>query len=261
MIRLLIVDDEPLVQAGVKSMLNWNSCDIEICGVCSNGAEALQIIERFHPEIVITDIWMPVMDGLRLLKTCRERYGELPVFLMLTGHEDFHCAREAIHYGVEEYILKTELTAQSLERIISHVLLKIKTLQQTQDIFRQKKDFYENTAGKKMHQNVIIQVQRYMQDHCTQKLSLGETASAFGLSPNYLSTLFTKNCGCSFTEFRNHIKIEEAKKLLNGGTMKIYEIAEHLGFENAFYFSKVFKKAEGISPREYLHRKGTDKTV
>ena len=539
MIRLLIVDDEPLVQARVKSMLDWTSYGIEICGVCSNGEEALRIIERSHPEIVITDIWMPVMDGLRLLKVCRDRYGELPVFLMLTGHEDFGCAREAIHYGIEEYILKQELTARSLEHFINNALLKVKNLQQTRDdslleketpdrfyfsllyglldqprqsrlqkeqlapdfqydcyicgyggidpgnamrnpenppmnlyrsvlamcqelcsryvpcrtFFLNRNNFalmiglkrgqtdtwkmlltdmfhhvretlrnyfnvslilsvgptcqvlpavshsfsfaraglyplnadrplivtgpeetsenpmtfdfgrfraplqqllenfrlslfldtvrrmqeYCRACGrelcprdgfymaldltlfvfhllfvlrpdteefltsvyqgrkytylsvflmqsseevmnslnlllekmeeskkfdeKELRQNVVTQVQKYMQEHCTQKLSLSETASAFGLSPNYLSTLFTKNCGYSFTEYRNHIKIEEAKKLLDSGSMKIYEIAEHLGFENAFYFSKVFKKTEGISPREYLHRNVSDGTV
>lgn len=90
MYQLLIVDDEPLVQAGIRSMLNWNELNIEICGTAMNGQAALRIIEEKSPEIVITDIKMPVMSGLDLAKVCRERYGEnCPYFIILTGYEDF----------------------------------------------------------------------------------------------------------------------------------------------------------------------------
>lgn len=76
MYQLLIVDDEPLVQAGIRSMLNWNEMNIEICGTAMNGQAALKIIEEKSTDIVITDIKMPVMNGLDLAKTCRERYGD-----------------------------------------------------------------------------------------------------------------------------------------------------------------------------------------
>ena len=64
MYQLLIVDDEPLVQAGIRSMLNWNEMNIDICGTAMNGQAALKIIEEKSPDIVITDIKMPVMSGL-----------------------------------------------------------------------------------------------------------------------------------------------------------------------------------------------------
>lgn len=90
MYQLLIVDDEPLVQAGIRSMLNWNEMNIEICGTAMNGQAALKIIEEKSTDIVITDIKMPVMNGLELAKTCRERYGDnCPYFIILTSYEDF----------------------------------------------------------------------------------------------------------------------------------------------------------------------------
>ena len=81
MYQLLIVDDEPLVQAGIRSMLNWNEMNIEICGTAMNGQAALKIIEEKSTDIVITDIKMPVMNGLELAKTCRERYALILSFL------------------------------------------------------------------------------------------------------------------------------------------------------------------------------------
>jgi len=71
MIKLLIADDEPLVQIGLKSMLNWQDYDIEICATAVNGAQALELIEHHSPDIVITDIRMPVMDGFTATKKIR----------------------------------------------------------------------------------------------------------------------------------------------------------------------------------------------
>lgn len=102
MYKLLIVDDEPLVQVGLKSMLNWNTLHIEICGIAGNGQEALDLIARLKPHIVIADIRMPVMSGLDLVRKCREQTGELPVFIMLTSYEEFEYAREALRYHVAE---------------------------------------------------------------------------------------------------------------------------------------------------------------
>ena len=78
MTKLLIVDDEPLVQIGIKSMLQWEELGIEICGTAMNGKAALEMIRQYQPQIVITDIKMPVMNGLELTKTCREEFGPFP---------------------------------------------------------------------------------------------------------------------------------------------------------------------------------------
>ena len=87
-----------------------------------------------------------------------------------------------------------------------------------------------------------------------QKLTLNEVAAAFGISPGYLSSLFGKYSDMGFVACVNHAKINAAKKMLRESNDKIYEIAEKLGFESAFYFSKVFKKVEGCSPREFVQK-------
>lgn len=125
MYKLLIVDDEPLVQVGLKSMLDWNAIHVEICGIAGNGQEAFDLISQYNPHIVIADIRMPVMSGLELVRKCREKIGELPVFIMLTSFEEFEYAREALRYHVTEYLVKLELTPKVLESAVkaaqSHV--------------------------------------------------------------------------------------------------------------------------------------------
>ena len=90
--------------------------------------------------------------------------------------------------------------------------------------------------------------------HVTQKLNLNDVAAIYGISPNYLSSLFKKYNSCGYSEYITERKIAEAKRMMQEGNVKIYEVADALGFESAFYFSKVFKKVEGITPTEYLNR-------
>ena len=133
MYQVLIVDDEPLVQAGIRSMLNWSELDMEICGTAMNGQAALKIIEDTSPDIVITDIKMPVMSGLELIKICRERFGQThPQFIILTSYEDFHMAKEAVSYQVSDYLVKLELTPDILKEAVSKVKKQIQKAETTE---------------------------------------------------------------------------------------------------------------------------------
>lgn len=530
MYRLLIVDDEPLVQVGIKSMLNWAELNIEVTGTAGNGQAALRMIEEQSPDIVITDVKMPVMSGLELIRKCREQYGDKhPYFIILTSYEDFHMVREALTYQVTDYLVKMELTPPALTEAVNRVLkqlqesekensspesivhpfydkffirlinnlfeseeqfslqsrdlnldfhyggyvccygemtgnqadalpmekqlslfatsmqmlkelagkyypcfcltldtrhfalifcyetgladnisygaelkeilasisetltkyynvsfrcgigsmvdvplaigdsyqcsrqaslsaeggnsivlfeecmktdsrhssfnmslfkqdltrafeeydaevlnrtldnlcelllshpdhfvqaldgacnilyLSISLLQDGEaivsDFFRDNPDGYRSiykqttveqivnwltsfkrqlcqlfeSHHKDYKNHIVANVKKYINAHLKERLSLNEVAAVFGISPNYLSQLFGKYNDVGFSEYINTCKISESKRLLAEGNLKVYEVAEMLGFESAFYFSKVFKKVEGVSPTEYLN--------
>ncbi|MCK9548965.1 MAG: AraC family transcriptional regulator [Sphaerochaeta sp.] len=99
---------------------------------------------------------------------------------------------------------------------------------------------------------IVANIQQYIKENIDRKLNLGEVALLFGFSQNYLSSMFSRYSGSSFVEYITDMKVAAAKELLAQGDLKIYEVADRLGFENSFYFSKVFKKVEGISPSQYL---------
>jgi two-component system response regulator YesN len=103
-------------------------------------------------------------------------------------------------------------------------------------------------------QNLVARVEQYIGENLDKRLSLPDVAAEFNLSPNYLSQLFTRYAGESFVEYITAARIAAAKTMLLKGEGPVYEIAEKLGYESAFYFSKVFKKVEGISPREFRRR-------
>ena len=111
--KVLVADDEPIILSGIRHLIDWEEADAVICGAVSNGAEAYHVIETEHPDIVITDIRMPVMDGLALAGKCSEEYPDI-VFIILTSLMEFSLAKEAIRYGISDYLLKTELTNEKL---------------------------------------------------------------------------------------------------------------------------------------------------
>ena len=122
MYTLLIVDDEPLVCVGVQSILDWKALGIEIVGTARNGQQAAELIAQHMPDIVISDIKMPVKNGLKLAQECHEAYGPLPVFIMLTSYEDFGYARQAIKAHVVDYLVKIELDEKTLGKAIHNAL-------------------------------------------------------------------------------------------------------------------------------------------
>lgn len=529
MIKLIIADDEPLVQAGIKSMINWEDYNISIVGTASNGAAAYELILEHSPEIVITDIKMPVMSGLELARKCRDEGRKLPLFIILTSYEEFNFVKEAITYQVVDYLIKLELTpevlletvkkaigripeeqppqaaeplnniylireqfytrlifnlfeseeqfraqAQNLNidfsgeayavsyveirseklthmsnskqlnlytsslQMVSELISKYipchvlsldtrhfcvifflnketsadyKTLirntlrqvsvmlfnyysvtihasigapvasplqmassyqdarqtfarvseespilflediaedeplrnvfnislfkedilkayaeydekalydtftaiielfagqqahyvqaldaasnilylslsllgggeQLISDIFQEKNNGYRSlyeltnteqvmewmkllrdglcqrfTEHNKDYKNhTVIHVKKYINEHIEEKLTLNKVAREFNISPNYLSVLFSKNNDIGFSDYINQSKIEAAKKMMGEGDYKIYEISDRLGFESAFYFSRVFKKVTGLSPRDYINQ-------
>ena len=111
--KIVVVDDEPIILSGIRHLINWEDVDAEIAACAANGEEAYRIIETIHPDIVITDIKMPVMDGLALAGKCSEEFPEI-VFIVLTSLAEFHLAKEAIGYGITDYLLKTELDGKRL---------------------------------------------------------------------------------------------------------------------------------------------------
>ncbi len=113
MYRIIIVDDEPLILAGIASLIRWEEHDCTIVGKATNGLAALELIRKLKPDILITDIRMPVMDGLKLVETCREENLRFS-FLVLTNVEEFDLARKALGLGASGYLVKLSLNEEEL---------------------------------------------------------------------------------------------------------------------------------------------------
>lgn len=114
MYQVLLVDDEPIILSGIKFLIDWHSLGCHIMATMKNGGEAIEAIQSLKPDIVICDINMPVMNGIEVLKKCKDMPGA-PVFIMLTNLEEFALARESMRYSAIDYLVKSNLEPKTLE--------------------------------------------------------------------------------------------------------------------------------------------------
>lgn len=202
MYKILIVDDEPLVQVGIKSMLNCQSLGLEICGVAANGEAALEIIESDSPNIVICDIKMPIMSGLELIKICCERYGfRKPVFIFLTSYEEFAMAKEALTYQASDYLIKLELTPDVLDDAIKRAIERIPARQEEQSTQA------DTTESEQLHYNEKFYL-RLLQN-------MFDSPEQLKLQSEYLGINFNSDAyQCIYIEFFDHTNNNLSKEKL-----------------------------------------------
>ncbi|WP_162463285.1 response regulator [Paenibacillus psychroresistens] len=120
--RMLIVDDNLWDQEGIAGMLDWGNMDIEIVGICSNGKEGLEQARILNPDLILSDITMPIMDGIEMADKVRQFYPEVKIILM-SCHDEFDFARAAVRLDVQDYVLKP-IVAEYLESAIKKALNK-----------------------------------------------------------------------------------------------------------------------------------------
>lgn len=123
MYRVMLVDDEPLILAGIASMLDWEQQDCRIVGKATNGQQALEQLDELKPDIIITDIKMPAMDGIEFMRRARENQCQAQ-FILLTNLEDFSLAREAVRLGALDYLVKLELDEEKLAETLDRAVEK-----------------------------------------------------------------------------------------------------------------------------------------
>ena len=126
MMKFIVVDDEPLARECFTELLDWESYGFELAGCAANGLQAMKLIQETLPDLVFTDISMPVMDGLSLCRRLHEEYPKIKV-VILTAYKDFEYARKAITYGVNEYLLKNQIEEQVVLPLMQRLSDEIKT--------------------------------------------------------------------------------------------------------------------------------------
>ncbi len=359
-IKIMIVDDESVSRYGVVNVINWQKFNIEIVGEAENGMEAYLKAQELMPNIIITDIRMPIMDGLELIRKVK---AELPFikFIIISGYQDFEYAKQAISLGVEEYLIKPldekelidmvlkvsrkieEERKIRIEKNFDYIILKqnIPFINRYQELegkmiekFKElnetavenlideiyglfdksgKEEYYkeicikqfvslclavdemglrnelsemdsildnvlfqiDNATEIKMWQKqktiefinmikvaksskfkkMLVDIEQFVKNNYQYEITLKDVASVVYISPQYLSKIFRKEKGMPFVEWLNEYRIEKAKIMLISDDIKITNVANLVGYNDYKYFSSVFKKYTGLSPRDYRKNK------
>ena len=236
-LRVLLVDDEIMIREGFKRLFDWEAHDCQVVGEASDGMEALAQIDSLCPDIVIMDINIPIMNGLKVIQLSRIKHPEI-AFVIVSGYDDFSYCREALRLQITDYILKP-VDYEEFGSCIDN--LKI-------SLFEQRVAAEEPTA---QEERTINGLTRYLQEHLAEEVSLSVLAEQFHLNPQYISQLFKSEIGVGFLTYLTNIRMEKAKKLLLSTSLSIAEVAEQSGYGDYRVFTKVFKKTEGSTPSQY----------
>lgn len=119
MYKILLVDDEAVVREGIRDNMDWARMGFELVGVCADGREAMAAVDALRPDVVLTDIYMPFVDGLELTRYIAERYSRTKI-VILTGYDEFEYAQQAVKLKASDYLLKP-ITAGELRQVLDKV--------------------------------------------------------------------------------------------------------------------------------------------
>lgn len=257
MFRAIIVEDEAITRRGLIMTTPWQDWDIEIINESRNGQEGYDAAIQYKPDIVITDIKMPVMNGIEMMMKILE--DQETVFLVLSAFSEFEYAQQALKLGAVDYLLKpfTDIQLKNAIEKAKQEVLKLKALKKEKDVtqkeFLNTVDRYLSKSNKSKHENIIKSIQ-YIQHHYAEEVALKDVTDVLKVSESYLSRLFREETSFSFLEYLTVYRIKKACEILVNPAVKIYEVANKVGYRDQRYFSSVFKKYMGMTPNEFKER-------
>lgn len=231
---ILIVEDEMRTREGLARLINKVDMGCTVVETAENGYEGLQMITRLEPDIVIADIQMPKMDGLKMIEQARELGAEC-VFVILSGYSEFEYARRGLQLGVKDYLLKP-VTIGVVKELLAKLIGDEVEKEENQD---------------KEYSKIVQGMLEAVEKNCGMSLGLESFAEKYRMTPEYISNLFAREVGISFSNYKKKVRIEKAEMLLLTTDMKVYEVACAVGYPDQKYFSRVFKEYTGVSAKQF----------
>lgn len=244
MLKLMIVEDEDRIRIGIEKILSSFEGGVSVIGSHRNGLDASLQISDLKPgelDVLITDIEMPVMNGLKLIEHAKAKMPDLSV-IVLSGYDDFEYARQALRFGVEDYLLKPMDKAEAFQLL--------RRIQERRAI----RDGREQPEPEKTQppRSVDLLVKQLLDKEYHLPFDLTRISEQIGFSPSYTSRMFKQLTDLTITEYLNRLRIEKAKQFLKDHPhLKVYEVAHLVGFQDQMYFQKMFKKLCGMTPKQY----------
>ncbi|WP_409340714.1 response regulator [Paenibacillus sp. MBLB4367] len=263
MFKLLIAEDVRIVRETLVRSIPWQSLGIVLLGAVENGEEVLAWLDREEPDLLLTDIGMPKMNGLELIEAVKARNPDIRC-IILSGLNEFEHARQAIKLQVVDYILKP-IDPEEIENIMARAVRELRKQREE----RQALAFAEQSAKEKLpHLSAALPPAEWNGSLKKKKLveqaighieagfhrkdfTLSEVAASVGLSEKYMNVLFKEVTGMTINHWIIRRRMEEAARLLKDPAIKIYAICDRIGYADQDHFRESFKKQFDLTPTEY----------
>lgn len=254
-ITILIADDEFTIRQGLAS-LPWTTIGITKVIAVANGEEAKSVLDAYNVDIILSDIKMPGFTGLDIASYVRQ-YSIDAIVILISGFAEFSMAQEALRNNVYDYILKP-INPKKLFEIVGkavEMLYQKRYLENAVRLVEERAGSYDTMAQIK---NCFFEVSSqmdeilsYIASNFSSDITLPLLSEKYHFSITYLSRMFRKETGYSFLCILNAVRILNACWQLQKTNRKIGSICEDVGIHDFHYFSQVFKKVFGCTPRDY----------
>ena len=243
-LSLVIVEDEKLILEELVTTVDWASIGVSVVATAEDGVMGEKIIKEYNPDIVITDIRLPLQDGLTMVSKCPLLDQNV---LVLSGYTDFEYTRKAIQLGVYDYLEKP-VDDEELLKVCSTLAEKIREEHKSE---KQEDGAFRINLPTGFHNHQISCIVAYIKENYEKPIGLADAAEYIRLSENHLSTLFKEVTGINFLQYLNGYRLNMAIDMMKEGGVNISEIAPKCGFQNPGYFAKIFKRYFGMTPTQF----------
>lgn len=248
MYSLVIVDDESNIRKGLAQHYPWDELGFEVVGGFPNGKVALGYLREHPVDVILSDVRMPVMNGIELARSIREEKLHTTI-IFLSGYAEFEYAQQALNYHVRNYILKPA-KHDEIVKVFQTVKQELDAGGVDDSGGERETGEAHTESGSGYYDKIIEGVEEYV-DQNIKNATLKGAAHHVSISPNYLSKVFKQHTGKNFSDFLLEKKMEKSKEMMADINLKIYHISSAIGYNNPKNFSRAFKQYHGVSPREY----------
>ncbi|WMJ84830.1 response regulator transcription factor [Oscillospiraceae bacterium LTW-04] len=245
MLKIVVVEDEELVRRGIVLAVDWATLGCVVVGEATNGEDGIKEVERFNPDIIITDIKMPKMDGIEMVRLLRER-GNTAYVIILTAYSSFAYAQSAIKLGAVDYLLKPFHDGdleQAIQKIVSN---------KSEDTVEYEPASCIRKVSQTAKNKYVMEALNFIaQNYSDPEITAGSIANALSISNSHLNHIFKRETAYTVSSYIVNYRLHAAMQMLRDCRNRVYEVTEKVGYRDIAYFSSTFKKAIGMSPSEY----------
>lgn len=249
MYRILLADDDKELRYLYSKMKAWQKNGFVVSAFASNGKEALEILEKESFDMLVTDIKMPFVDGLDLVREIKKKNIQiLPV--LMSSYNEFEYARQGLVLGAFDFIVKP-VTEKALTEMLERAKICLGEYARNRGINELILSVFQKYGIDAQNDRFLNDICIFLSENMGQDVTTDAAADAMKLNKDYFGKIFKKRTGMTFHSLYKIIKVEYAKLLIKNSLYKNYEISDMLGYSSPDYFAKIFKEVAGMTPSEY----------
>lgn len=245
MYDVLIVEDEKLIRNSLQQAFDWKRMGFQVVGAVSDGCQALKYLDSRSVDVILSDIKMPEMDGIELMKRVKSHHPDIE-FVLLTAYSDFEYAKKALAYGAFAYILKLDLMNE-FELTMEKLYNRMEKTKLSRKIYDHIFKMIDNAVDKE-NGDPMKNAQQYILSHFSEPLNMEDIAELFHFSAAYFSRQFKQRFGYTFSEYLKKLRLETAYWLITTTNNSVTDVMYAVGYRDAKNFNSQFKEIYQITP-------------